>query len=127
MVSKKMNSDNYETEIVKFDLYEKSVDNIFDKKHPDQIKQSTVTLLHYTGLSGEVGELGEKLKKSIRDGDGIVQRDPAILKEIGDVMWYLARLTNDLGFTVNEVMSENYKKLSKRLEDNTLHGSGDNR
>ena len=74
-----------------------------------------------------LGEFCEKIKKSIRDGDGITKRDEKILKELGDIIWYLARVANDCGYTLNEVMAKNYEKLSKRLEENKLHGSGDNR
>ena len=122
-----MNSDTYETDIVKFDKYEESINNLFDRKHPDELKKIMVTMTHLSGLSGEVGELCEKIKKSIRDKGGIEYRNPAILKELGDIEWYLTRIMNDLGYTKNEVLQENYDKLSKRLEENKIHGEGDDR
>jgi len=122
-----MNSDTYETDIVKFDLYHNAIDNLFDRKHPDELKKIMVTQTHLAGLAGEVGELAEKIKKAIRDKGGLQVRDVEILKELGDIEWYLTRIENDLGYTKNEVMQENYNKLQKRLEKGKLHGSGDNR
>jgi len=122
-----MNSDTYESDIAKFDKYRKAVDNLFDRKHPDELKKTMIAQLHYIGLTGEVGELGEKLKKAIRDKGGIHMRDPEIEKELGDVIWYFASICKDLSYTINEVMETNINKLQKRLDENKIHGNGDNR
>lgn len=122
-----INSDTYEIDIVKYDLYVEAVENLFDRKHPDELKKIMVTLLHFAGLAGEVGELGEKIKKSIRDKGGLQMRDPEIGKELGDDEWYLTMIERDFGFSKNEILQMNIDKLQKRLEENKLHGKGDNR
>ena len=81
------------------------------------------------GLVGEAGEVAEKVKKIIRDGDGVLT-DPIrddIAKELGDIAWYLAVLAFELDYTLEEVMQLNLDKLRSRLERGTLTGSGDDR
>lgn len=83
------------------------------------------------GLSGEAGEIAEKVKKWIRDEDfanGMaIGRREAILSELGDPLWYIASLADDLGFTLQDVVNENYRKLTSRKERGVLKGSGDDR
>lgn len=81
------------------------------------------------GLTGEAGEVSDKVKKVIRDHDGEFSDEikKEIMKEIGDVLWYCATLANDLGFNLSEVASENINKLESRFQRNKLGGSGDNR
>ena len=81
------------------------------------------------GLCGEAGEVAEKVKKVFRDNQGIVTEDKRheLKKEIGDVLWYCTALASELGFSLEEILEENYNKLIQRRKTNTLHGSGDNR
>lgn len=81
------------------------------------------------GLTGEAGEVAEKVKKLFRDRKGIITPDfrKDVKKELGDVMWYVTALANELGMTLSEIMEANYEKLMARRRTNTLHGSGDNR
>jgi len=81
------------------------------------------------GLVGEAGEVAEKVKKIIRDGDGIltdVDRDN-VAKELSDVCWYVAVLAYELDYTLAEIMQINLDKLASRAQRNALSGSGDNR
>ena len=118
---------SYETMIAKFDLYPEAVQKLFEKNSFEDVKRIMATMLHFIGLSGEVGELGEKIKKSIRDGYKLELRDHTIAKEMGDIEWYITRLESDFGFAKNEILKMNYDKLSLRLEKDKLHGSGDDR
>lgn len=77
------------------------------------------------GLSGESGEIAEKVKKWLR-GDRLLQKEE-LVKEIGDVLWYCASLADDLGVTFEEVVRENIEKLSSRKERGVLKGDGDSR
>ena len=81
------------------------------------------------GLSGEVGEVLEKVKKIYRDGDGTITADQrlSLVKELSDVLWYLAATAGDLGFTLSDIATINLNKLTARKEAGTIHGSGDNR
>lgn len=81
------------------------------------------------GLAGETGEVCEKVKKVIRDNDGVFsdEKKHELAKEIGDVLWYVANLSNDIGFTLEDIALMNRDKLFSRKERNVLHGSGDNR
>jgi len=76
------------------------------------------------GLVGEAGEVAEKVKKWKRDGTV----DPhALAKELGDVLWYLANLSHDLGYSLSTIAEINLSKLARRTELGTLTGSGDDR
>ncbi|HNY35920.1 MAG TPA: nucleoside triphosphate pyrophosphohydrolase family protein [Candidatus Pacearchaeota archaeon] len=81
------------------------------------------------GLAGEAGEVAEKIKKVIRDGNGIVseEKKEEITKELGDVLWYVANLSKELGILLEDVAQKNLEKLQSRQQRNELHGSGDNR
>lgn len=78
------------------------------------------------GLNGEAGEVAEKIKKGIRDGWREGWRD-AVALELGDVLWYLTMLAQEINYPLDEIARLNYEKLASRAERNTLHGSGDNR
>ena len=49
------------------------------------------------------------------------------MKEIGDVLWYCATLSHDLGYDLEEVARTNVEKLRSRMERHRITGSGDNR
>ncbi len=81
------------------------------------------------GLTGEAGEVADKVKKVIRDSNNefTTEKKQELAKEIGDVLWYCATLSHDLGYTLDEIASMNYEKLHSRQVRGQLHGSGDNR
>lgn len=79
------------------------------------------------GLAGEAGEVANKIKKLVRDGDSPEKRR-AIVKEIGDTLWYIPQLLRELGdFGLGDTALENIVKLAGRKERGTIHGDGDNR
>lgn len=81
------------------------------------------------GLTGEAGEVADKVKKVIRDNElhFTDERKLEIAKEIGDVLWYCASLSHDLGFTLEQIAQMNVDKLRSRQQRQILTGSGDNR
>ena len=81
------------------------------------------------GLAGESGEVVEKIKKLLRDKRGMLEEsDKAdILKELGDVLWYVNAVAHLLGSNLEDVARLNNEKLLSRKERHQLHGSGDNR
>lgn len=76
------------------------------------------------GLNGEAGEVAEKIKKHMRDGKDL---DEELRDEIGDCLWYISRLLDELGFSMDEAAEENVGKVQDRAEREKIHGSGDNR
>ena len=109
-----MDFDNYQIEARKTAIY------------PNKDKNFIYPTL---GLVGESGEVAEKIKKVLRDNNGNFDYESktAIKKELGDVLWYLANLCNELDFTLNEVAVENLEKLNNRLSRGKIFGSGDDR
>lgn len=90
------------------------------------------------GLTGEVGETAEKLKKVYRrkglDGlDTVAAEDLGssvrylLKKELGDILWYLARLADEMGMSMSDVAQTNVDKLSDRKDRGVLHAEGDER
>lgn len=81
------------------------------------------------GLSGEAGEVAEKIKKVIRDKDGVMDDETRemIKKELGDVLWYVSQISSELDLSLDEVAKGNIEKLFSRLERGKISGSGDNR
>lgn len=79
------------------------------------------------GLSGEIGETCNLIKKIYRDDNGQIteERKDKLKSEISDIFWYLASLCSDLGFKMNDIAEYNIAKLKKRKENNTLKGSGE--
>jgi len=86
--------------------------------------------LNYTvlGLVGEAGEVAEKLKKRMRDGDDKSGNfEDALAAELGDVLWYLANCASELGISLSDVALQNLMKLESRKARGVLGGSGDER
>ena len=81
------------------------------------------------GLTGEAGEVANKVKKIIRDdgnkiNESLVQE---ISAEIGDCLWYISVLADDIGCKLSDIANANLVKLANRKEKGTIHGSGDKR
>ena len=97
--------------------------------YPDETK----LLYPVLKLAGEAGEVSEKLGKAMRDrGWSPGQELPDevrddLVRELGDVLWYVASVAADLGVDLETVAERNVAKLAGRAERGTLHGSGDDR
>lgn len=76
------------------------------------------------GLNGEAGEVAEKIKKSIRDEKELGDE---LQDELGDVLWYMARLLDELGYSFDKTAEGNLDKLLDRKERDKIKGSGDDR
>lgn len=81
------------------------------------------------GLVGESGEIAEKFKKIIRDKNGELTEEAKteIIKELGDVLWYITTIAHLLGSDLETVAKRNNEKLLSRKARGKISGSGDNR
>lgn len=115
--------------------------------------QGTALGLAYCALklNGESGELAEHVGKAMRDDKlfDLVELDQSVpkearnfsleinlltterkelvIKEVGDVLWYLSAICKELGITLSHAASMNLEKLYDRTNRDALRGSGDNR
>ena len=84
-------------------------------------------------MNGEAGEFAEHLGKAMRDdnfvGYGMLdkERHALLVKEVGDVLWYLAAACRELNITLEDAAQINLAKLADRNTRNKLQGSGDER
>ena len=77
------------------------------------------------GLAGEVGELASLFAKHWR-GDGDLNPDHA-RAELGDILWFVATLAEELGCDLSIIAQGNLDKLADRAKRGKLKGNGDNR
>lgn len=76
------------------------------------------------GLAGEAGEVANQVKKMIRDDGGEMTRDRLmnIVDELGDVLWYLTMLAEDIGESLEFIAIFNIMKLQERALRDQIHG-----
>ncbi len=67
------------------------------------------------GCAGEGGEICDLVKKEVFHGKEIPVID--YIHEVGDVLFYLARIAREKGFTLEQAAVENEKKLRARHPD----------
>ena len=79
------------------------------------------------GLCGEAGEVADKIKKTIRGDSSLDEVTGDIAMELGDVLWYVATLADDLGVDLEDIAKWNVDKLQRRMKSNKIKGDGDNR
>ena len=81
------------------------------------------------GLTSEAGEVAGKLKKAIRDEDGVIsdERKADLIAEVGDVLWYVAMVALELNVPLSTVAEQNLDKLLSRQARDVIGGDGDNR
>ena len=94
-------------------------------RYPNECKPWVYAL----GLTGEAGGVADKIKKVYRDDNGVFNQEKrdAIVKELGDVLWYVTRLGATLGFSLEQIAAMNIEKLSDRSKRGKIGGSGDDR
>jgi NTP pyrophosphatase (non-canonical NTP hydrolase) len=91
--------------------------------------QGAISGLMYCALGlGESGEVQNKVKKNYRTGTYPTEDQALeIVKELGDILWYVSATATELGYTLDDVAKMNLEKLQSRKERGTLEGNGDNR
>lgn len=113
-----MEFDDYQKKAAKYDL-SKATSNLKEVGFIEKV----------LGLVGEAGETADKIKKILRDKDGVVSSEDKdlVLKELGDTLWYVASIARYLETPLSEVARGNIDKLESRYQRNKLHGEGDKR
>lgn len=94
----------------------------------------------FLNLVGEVGEFASKVAKKLRKEDAHINGDElcikgclktaeeaALRKEAGDILWQLAGLCHEFGWSLEDVAAENLEKLASRKQRGCIEGNGDNR
>lgn len=66
------------------------------------------------GLAGETGQLLSEYKKHVRDGKAHELFKERVSEELGDLLWYLSNVATKFDLDLNEVATENLKKVSGR-------------
>lgn len=107
-----MNLSEYQRQAADFAIY------------PNRYNNPTYPVL---GLTGEAGEIANKVKKLQRDGLYLDDIWEDIHAELGDVLWYLAALADEFGMDLDIVAEQNLDKLRSRKARNAIGGSGDYR
>ena len=113
-----MDFDDYQKKAAKYDLSEVTT----DLKEVGFIEK-------VLGLVGEAGETADKIKKILRDKDGVVSGEDRdlVVKELGDTLWYIASIARYMDVSLSKVASSNIDKLESRYQRNQIHGEGDER
>jgi NTP pyrophosphatase (non-canonical NTP hydrolase) len=77
------------------------------------------------GLAGEVGEVVEHVKKHVGHGHSLDNNK--VVKELGDVLWYVATLAAAVGASLEDVAKTNIEKLRTRYPDGFSVDASQNR
>jgi NTP pyrophosphatase (non-canonical NTP hydrolase) len=92
------------------DEYQKlAARTIGTRTHADQLSNMAL------GLAGEAGETADMLKKHLFHGKPLDHDE--VVKELGDVMWYVAGMATAIGISLDDVAQRNVDKLRKRYPD----------
>ena len=80
-----------------------------------EIDKKELILNAAMGLCGESGEVIDLVKKHLFQGHDL--DDEKLIKELGDVGWYLAEAATALNVNLSEILEKNIKKLENRFPD----------
>lgn len=91
-----------------------------------EIPADEVFLNAAMGMCGEAGEVIDLIKKHRFQGHGLDREK--LVREVGDVLWYIAEAAEGLGVSMEEIAQQNLDKLHKRYPDgfssaNSMHRS----
>ena len=123
-----MDADQYQTRTKRTELYTEATRDFMLYLAYDQTEW--LKLAYCTGkLNGEAGEVAEIVFKAFRGQKGVLtpEQKVAIQKELGDCLWYIARMADELDTTLSRIMEMNLDKLDDRKERGVVHGYGDER
>lgn len=129
-----MQFDEYQQKAKSTAVYREAVEHVVRGGLEGYIAKGEIVKLYNVlyaslGLAGEAGEIANKVKKAIRDHSGAlpISMKADLVAELGDVLWYVALLAEELDVTLEFVAERNLKKLSSRKSRGELQGEGDTR
>ena len=79
------------------------------------LSENDILINGVMGLCGESGEAIDIVKKWFAHGHELDREK--LIKEIGDVAWYVAEIAHALGVTLEEVLERNINKLKERYPE----------
>jgi len=88
---------------------------LIDEPDSEYSPEQIMLVWNAIGLAGEAGEVAEHVKKGVFHQHGIDREK--MIKELGDVMWYVAALCTKLDVELGDVMDRNIDKLLMRYPD----------
>lgn len=96
------------------------------------LAQTARTLLRYSGMAKEIrknpeGLASEIWRNAFSEFNETLQKDEALQKEAGDILWQLAGLCSVMGWKLEDIAQQNLDKLASRQQRNVIDGDGDNR
>ena len=80
-----------------------------DRTHEQQLANAAL------GLTGEAGEVAEVIKKHLFHATPLDRE--ALVKELGDCLWYVGAFATVMGVTMEEIAERNIAKLRKRYPE----------
>lgn len=111
-----------------FDQYQRRTERTaigFSTSDSEDVTRDEAIVFNALGVNGEAGEIAEKVKKYRREGDEDYFDD--VRGEIGDCIWYMARLCDEIGVSFEAVAESNLRKLADRKQRGQITGEGDER
>ncbi len=94
---------------------------------PERAREIDISYLTL-GLVNEGGEVAGKIKKLLRgDYSDTPEFRQELLKELGDVLWYLSGIASEFDLDLEDIARENIEKLTSRKQRGVIKGNGDNR
>jgi len=94
-----------------FDQYQKMANFTAAVQRTDSERMACSAM----GLAGEAGEFCDHIKKHLFHGHALDKEH--VLKELGDVLWYVAYAATVLDLSLDDVAVKNIEKLKARYPD----------
>ena len=80
-----------------------------------------------TGLASEAGEVAGLISKGIRGDNYGTLPNAELVKELGDVLWFVAQMATELEVDLEFIAETNVRKLTSRADRGKIQGTGDDR
>lgn len=80
-----------------------------------ELTKKEVLINSVMGLNGEAGEVIDLVKKHLFHGHELKKDE--LIKELGDVAWYLAEAAYALDIDLETILAKNIEKLKKRYPE----------